>query len=277
MTQTLPEYELFAIRYATRGAKRSAHFIGGDPHDAPMAMDYFIWVAKSAERTFVIDIGFTEEIGKKRKRDYLRCPIKSLSLVGVDAADVKDVIITHLHYDHAGNFPLFPNAEFHIQEAEAHFTSGRYMRYDRFGDAYEPEDICDLVRLNFGKRVRFYNGDAELAPGIRVHYTGGHTAGLQFVSVHTKRGWVVVASDSSHFYENLGTERPFTRAFHVGQMLEAFDKLISVAPSLDHIVPGHDPMVMQLYPALSPELEDVVIRLDVAPRSTPTFTKISHH
>jgi glyoxylase-like metal-dependent hydrolase (beta-lactamase superfamily II) len=274
---SLPVYELFAIRYATRASKRASHFLGGDAHDGPMAMDYYVWVAKSAERTIVIDIGFNEEVAKKRKRDFLRCPAKSLALVGVNAADVQDVIITHLHYDHAGNFGLFPKAEFHIQESEMQFATGRYMRYDSCGAAFEPEDICDVVRLNFGKRVHFYNGDAEIAPGIRVHYTGGHTAGLQFVSVNTKRGWVVVASDASHFYENLGTERPFTRAFHIGDMLETFDRLIKVAPSMNHIVPGHDSMVMQLYPALSPELQDIVVRLDVEPNATPTFEKTSHH
>src|SRR5258708_3465996 len=65
MTETLPEYELFAIRYAMRDAKRTDHFIGGDPHDAPMAMDYFLWVAKSPEHTFIIDTGFTEELEEK--------------------------------------------------------------------------------------------------------------------------------------------------------------------------------------------------------------------
>lgn len=277
MGEVLPEYELFAIRYATRGAKRSAHFIGGDPHDGPMPMDYFVWVAKSPERAVVIDIGFNAQIAKKRKRDYLRCPIGSLALVGVNAADVGDVIVTHLHYDHAGNFGLFPRAEFHIQEREMAFATGRYMRYDRCGDAYEPEDVCDLVRLNFGKRVHFHDGDAQIAPGICVHHVGGHTDGLQFATVNTARGVVVVASDASHFYENLGTERPFTRAFHVGDMLTAFDRLAALAPTPAHIVPGHDPMVMDLYPAPSPDLQDIVVRLDVAPKSTPVFAKTSHH
>ncbi len=44
-----PEYELFAIRYATREARRSEHFIGGDPHDGPMPMDYFMWLARGGE------------------------------------------------------------------------------------------------------------------------------------------------------------------------------------------------------------------------------------
>ena len=49
--------------------------------------------------------------------------------------------------------------------------------------------------------------------------------GLQFVRVHTQRGWVVVASDTTHFYENMMSGRPFTTAFHIGVMLEGFDTL----------------------------------------------------
>ena len=48
-------YEVYAVKYATRDGMRSANFIGGDPHDAPMPMDYFVWLIRNAERTFVVD------------------------------------------------------------------------------------------------------------------------------------------------------------------------------------------------------------------------------
>ncbi len=262
---TLPEYQLYAIRYATRPAQRRDHFLGGDPHDAPMPMDYFVWAAVSEDRTVVIDIGFNAEVANKRKRTHLRCPADALKLVGVDPAEVADVIITHLHYDHAGNFELFPKAEFHIQESEVHYATGRHMRYPRLAHGFEADDVCRLVRLNFGRRVRMHDGDAEVAPGIRVHRTGGHTAGLQFVTVHTARGWVVVASDAAHFYENMESQRPFPTAFHVGDMFESFDRLAALAPTPDHIVPGHDPQVMARYPAPRADLQGIVVRLDVAP------------
>ncbi|MBO0710522.1 MAG: N-acyl homoserine lactonase family protein, partial [Acetobacteraceae bacterium] len=226
-----PVYELYAIKYATREARRSDHFIGGDPHDGPMPMDYFVWVAVSPEQSVVIDIGFTAEVAAKRGRSILRCPIDSLRLVGVDPDTVKDVILTHMHYDHVGNFHKFPIAQFHLQEPEMHFATGRYMRYDKLATAFEVEDVVGMVRLNFGKRVRFYTGDAELMPGITLHAAYGHSAGLQFVRVHTRRGWVVVASDVSHYYENMESGRPFTVAFHVGGMLEGFDKLYAAAPT----------------------------------------------
>jgi glyoxylase-like metal-dependent hydrolase (beta-lactamase superfamily II) len=262
----LPEYSLYAIRYATRDAHRANHFIGGDPHDGPMPMDYFLWAAVGPERSLVIDCGFTEQVAEKRGRTFLRDPIDALRLVGVDPGAVEDVILTHLHYDHVGCFDRFPKARFHLQEPELHYAVGRYMAYPKLSHSFEVEDVCGIVRLNYGQRVKFYNGGAELAPGIRLHPAGGHSAGLQFVTVNTKRGAVVVASDVTHFYENLESRRPFTTAFHVGEMLEGFDKLREAAPSPAHIVPGHDPLVMKYYPAVSAELQDIAVRLDVEPR-----------
>ena len=260
-----PEYELFAIRYATREARRSDHFIGGDPHDGPMPMDYFVWLAKGGGRTFVIDTGFNAEVAARRKRTFLRCPVETLALLGVDAHAVEDVILTHLHYDHVGNFDRFPRARFHLQERELAYATGKYMRYPRLAHSFEVEDVCGIVRLNYARRVFFYDGDAELAPGITLHAAGGHSAGLQFVRVRTARGFVVLASDVSHFYENMASQRPFTTAFHIGEMLEGFDRLQAAAADESHIVPGHDPLVMQLYPAPTPQLKGIAVRLDVPP------------
>jgi glyoxylase-like metal-dependent hydrolase (beta-lactamase superfamily II) len=97
MDTHLPEYEVYAIRYAERDARRSDHFIGGDPHDGPMPMDYFVWAAVAPHHAVVIDTGFTAEVAAARKRRFLRCPIEALSLVGVDASAVKDVVLTHMH------------------------------------------------------------------------------------------------------------------------------------------------------------------------------------
>ncbi|HYZ20756.1 MAG TPA: N-acyl homoserine lactonase family protein, partial [Rhodopila sp.] len=252
------QYELFALRYATRPARRHEHFIGGDPHDGPMPMDYFVWLARNADRAVVIDIGFTAESGGKRGRMLERNPIDSLSLLGVDPARVEDVILTHMHYDHVGNFHKFPKARFHLQEPEIHYAVGRYMRHRHLARSFEPDDVCGIVRLNFDGRVMYHNGPADILPGISVVPTGGHSAGLQFVKVNTKRGVVVLASYVTHFYENMETGRPFTTALHIGEMLDAFDTLRDHAASPELIVPGHDPLVMQRYPAPSPELNGIV-------------------
>ncbi len=122
-----------------------------------------------------------------------------------------------------------------------------------------------MVRLNYRGRVIFHNGDTELAPGLRVHLAGGHSAGLQFVSVHTQRGWLVLASDVTHYYEHMDSGRPFTTTFNVGDTLEGYERLRALAPSPDHIVPVMTHSSCRFIPPAMPELKDIAVRLDVPP------------
>ncbi len=261
----LPSYEVFAIKYAQREGRRPDHFIGGDPHDAPMPMDYFVWLVRSLERIVVVDTGFDAAMAAKRKRTLLRAPRDGLQLLGVRADAVEDVVITHLHNDHVGTFFDFPAARFHLQDEEMSFVTGRSMRHERFNRAYEVEHVAGMVRLVFKDRVVFHRGDGKIAPGISVHRIGGHTAGLQCVRVHTQRGWVVLASDASHYYEHMEQGRGFPLMYHLGEALEGYDTLRRLAQSPQHIIPGHDPLVMKRYPAVSPELDGIAVRLDVDP------------
>jgi len=262
----IPEYDVFAIRYAWRDAKRSDHFIGGDPHDGPMPMDYFTWVIRNQDRTVVVDTGFTAEVSARRGRTHLRCPIETLRELDIDPDTVDDVVLTHLHYDHVGNFHKFARARFHLQMREMGFVTGPYMRYPKFGHSFEVEDVVGMVKLNFKGRVEQHDGAFDLAPGISLHHVGGHTPGLQIVRVMTRRGWVVLASDAAHYYEHMQKNRFFTQAFNLGEMVDGYRTCERLAASPDHIIPGHDPLVMKLYPAVSPRLEGVIVRLDVAPQ-----------
>jgi glyoxylase-like metal-dependent hydrolase (beta-lactamase superfamily II) len=260
----LPNYEVYAIRYAERDARRPANFLGGDPHDIPMPMDYFVWVARSAERTVVIDTGFTPDLAASRHRKYLRAPKDGLALLGVDASTVADVVITHLHNDHAGTCFDFPKAQFHLQDAEMAHVTGRAMGYQVLRRPYELDHVTGMVRYVYDQRVAFHDGEGEVAPGLTVHKIGGHTPGMQAVRVHTRRGWMVLASDTSHYYEHFEQDRVFTVTYNLGDVLAGYKKLRALADSPRHIVPGHDPLVLQRYPAVSGQ-EGIVARLDLDP------------
>jgi glyoxylase-like metal-dependent hydrolase (beta-lactamase superfamily II) len=268
MSEPLP-FELFAVRYATASRKQSDCFIGGDPAAAPMPMDYFVWVARNERSTVVIDTGFDAAAAKQRGRELLREPGDGLRLLGVDCAKVRDVIITHLHYDHAGNLPLFPAARFHLQEAEMQYATGRHMAHPFFAHAYELDCVLTMVRLAYGARVKFHNGDAEIVPGITVHHVGGHTLGLQVVRVWTRLGWVVLASDAAHYLANMTTGRPFPIVADVGRMIGGWDRLKDLAGSPGYIIPGHDPEVMRRYRQAGPNLRGVAVRLDDEPLDGP--------
>ena len=258
-----PQYEVYAIKYAHHARRASENFIGGDPHDGPMPLDYFVWLIRGAGREIVVDTGFSAPMAAKRQRDHLRCPTEGLGLLDIDSKKIKDVVITHLHYDHVGNFDLFPAATFHLQDLEMHYATGRHMAKPVFSGAYEVEEVVGMVRRAYAGRVRFHDGDAEIAPGISLHLIGGHTMGLQVVRVATRRGWVVIASDASHFYANMEQVRPFPIVYSVADMVEGYDRLRALADSPAHIIPGHDPLVLVRYPAPSDSaLQGIVARLD---------------
>ena len=198
--------------------------------------------------------------------DWQGAGIKSLKLIGVDPDKVEDVVISHLHYDHVGSFHKFAKARFHLQTREMGFVTGPYMRYPKFGHSFEVEDVVGMVKLNFKGRVEQHNGDFELAPNVTLHHVGGHTPGLQIVRVMTKRGWVVLASDAAHYQENLIKKNPFPAIFSLDDMLRGYARIRELADSEDHVIPGHDPLVMKLYPAVSPKLEGIIVRLDVPPK-----------
>src|SRR3546814_20924686 len=120
-------------------------------------------------------------------------------------------------------------------------------------DAYSVESVTDLVRALYEDRVAFVEGTTDLAPGISLHHVGGHTDGLQVVRVWTRRGWVVLASDAAHLYENKERINPLPIVFSLGDMLDGFRTLDALAASHRHLVPGHDPLVTQRYPATSKE------------------------
>jgi glyoxylase-like metal-dependent hydrolase (beta-lactamase superfamily II) len=263
----LEPFEVYAIRYATVERRAAENYIGGDPHEQGMSMDYFLWLARNASATWVIDTGFNAAAAQRRKRNFLRSPVEGLKLLGVDATAVKNVIITHLHYDHIGNFDLFPAALFHLQDSEVAYATGRHMATKFFSGAYEVEEVVAMVRHVYAGRVTFYDGDAELAPGLSVHHVGGHTRGLQVVRLWTRMGWLVLASDASHYADNMNSGRPFPIVFDVGQMIDGWQRLRTLVDDPQHIIPGHDPAVMHWYQAPEPALEGIAVRLDAERRT----------
>jgi len=254
-------YEVFAVKYAERDARRSEHFLGGDPHDVPMPMDYFVWAIVGRDRTIVVDTGFGAMDAESRHRRLLRTASQGLRLIGVDAAAAPNVVLTHLHYDHVGGFDQFPNASFHLQDREMAFATGRHMIDSEFSHPFTARHVAEMVMAVHAKRVHFHNGDAEIAPGVSVHHIGGHTDGLQAVRVNTAAGWLVLASDATHYYENMEATRPFSIVFDVPAMVAGYDLLRALAAPNGVIVPGHDPMVFERHPPADPALSGIVVRL----------------
>lgn len=254
-------HQLFAIRYAHHDRKAHENFIDGDPHDVLQPLAYFVWVVRGAHGTFVVDTGFDEAMAAKRGRRIVRPVAEGLQALGIDPAEVTDVVITHLHYDHSGNHDLFPRARYHLQDQEMAYGTGRCMCHHHQRIPFEADDVVAMVRKVFADRVVFHDGDDTLAPGVTLHHIGGHSKGLQAVRVATTRGHVVLASDATHLYAHVNEGRVFPITYSVADTLEGYAKLKRLADSPDHIVPGHDPLVLDRYPAAGPGLEQWVVDL----------------
>ena len=263
-------YEIFALRYATKGDRtRQENFLEPvDAHDTAMPIDFFVWVLRSERRTIIVDTGFDHAEAAKRDRKIARLPSQALAAIDVDAAAVEDVIITHLHYDHAGTLGAFSKARFHLQESEMQFATGKWMLEDSERHAYSADHVAELVHRLFEKRVAFHGEDGEVAPGVTVHRMPGHTMGMQAVRVRTRRGWVLLASDASHFYEHWVKRVPFAICWSQPELMASYERFEALADSEDHVVPGHDPLVRSLYPAADTALGSDVVRLDEVPLQT---------
>jgi glyoxylase-like metal-dependent hydrolase (beta-lactamase superfamily II) len=98
-----------------------------------------------------------------------------------------------------------------------------------------------------------------------VHRIGGHSKGLQCVRVKTRRGFVVLASDATHLYAHIEEGRVYPITHDVGDVLEGYKTLRRLGGGLTAVVPGHDPKVLDYYPAAAPGLENWIVRVDAEP------------
>jgi glyoxylase-like metal-dependent hydrolase (beta-lactamase superfamily II) len=201
-------------------------------------------------------------MARKRGREFLRCPGEGLKRLEIDPQRIEDVLISHMHYDHCGNYALFPNAKYHVQDREMQYSTGRFMCHPHMRVPFEEEDVVAMVRKLFAGRMVFHNGDEQIAGGLSLHFVGGHSMGLQMVRVNTRRGSVVLASDASHLYANMERGLAFPITYNVAEVLEGYKRAYSLASSPAHVIPGHDPLVLERYPAPSPDLKGWIARLD---------------
>jgi glyoxylase-like metal-dependent hydrolase (beta-lactamase superfamily II) len=242
-------YEIWSMCYGT-GATRRVHdnFMMRDMHDGPMPLDYNLWILRNAHRVVLVDTGFGPRASTERGRPILFDPIEGLKAIGIDPDAIEDIVITHLHYDHAGNIDRFGKARFHVQDGEVAYATGRCMCEAHTRFPYDVEDIVTLVRRTYADRVVFHEGDDDLLPGLTLHAFPGHSAMVQAVRVNTARGPVLLASDSTHYFANILNMKPFVLTIDTSATIDSYHRILKLAGGINRLVPGHDPKVRRLYP-----------------------------
>jgi glyoxylase-like metal-dependent hydrolase (beta-lactamase superfamily II) len=258
--------EVLAVRYGTRPGHRGEIFLNygvyGEP-DEPLAMDYYFWVVRTPTGTVVVDCGFNAGSGGRRGRTMLCEPAEALRRLGIEPSAVDALVVTHAHYDHIGNLGLFDGVPVVMSRREFDFWTGPLGRRAQFAHSAEADDVELLRTKQLAGEVRFLSGpDGTVADGVRLVEVGGHTPGQLVVLVSTAGGEVMLASDSLHYYVELERDWPFAYVADLVAMYRGFDTISAwLAEPGHHLVPGHDPAVMDRYPALEGELAGLGVRV----------------
>jgi glyoxylase-like metal-dependent hydrolase (beta-lactamase superfamily II) len=254
-------FEAYALRYGQAIVKKSEKYYRwetyGEPDEAVDIYFYF-WLLRNERQTILVDCGFSDAAAGRRGFSGDVSPMELLLRFGVEPEDVDHVILTHMHFDHMGNFDRFPNADFTVARAEFDFCTGPHAKRPLLFHSHEQDEVDGLVRLKEQGRVRLVEGRSEIFPGIVAHPIGGHTPGLMVLDVATANGQVVLASDAIHFYEQMEKDRPYWIFTDLAGMYHGYDFLrgLEARPNT-WIVSGHDPQVMMRFEAVDGDCVDL--------------------
>lgn len=256
-------FEVYAVRLGRVERAAKDNFLHARDLPGSMMMDFDMWFLRRDDLVIAVDTGMSERADAQRGRRLDVTPREAAAALGIDPDEVKDLIITHLHYDHAGRIDEFPAAQVWIQREELDYVLGPDMGHPSLNHFFDVDDLKALLDRIFASSVTAVEGTHTLVPGVELHLIGGHTRGLQVVRVFTERGWIVLASDALHYYANHERRDPFPAVVDLPRMLDGYSRIESLADSLEHIIPGHDPLVMERY--ASEDLPEGVVALHRAP------------
>ena len=185
----------------------------------------------SGDRRFLVDVGMGEKWSDKQRQIYgIRNTPKEQW--GFDPSSITDVILTHLHFDHAGGITSptadggialsFPQATIHLQKANWEHAQNPTLK-DRA--SYLPENVQPLAQA----KLKLYEGTSEIIPGLLVHRVDGHTKGQQWVEVTEGKETLFFATDL------IPTAHHVPLAYHMGYDVCAETLLIEKQRFLERV------------------------------------------
>lgn len=244
--------QITIVQYGTRQGAKSEVYLNWNIYgraDEPIGMDYFFWIIDTGEQRIVVDTGFSKAGGENRSRTLLVSPQAAFAALEVDPASAPEVLVTHAHYDHIGNLDHFPSSRVTLSRSEWEFWTGGMERRTQFHHSIEDAELAELRRAEAEGRVRLFDEELEIAPGVRMVRVGGHTPGQSIVLVDTAEGRVALASDAVHYYEEYEEDLPFAFVADLPAMYAGFDLLHAWERDgiVQHVVSGHDPETLERF------------------------------
>jgi glyoxylase-like metal-dependent hydrolase (beta-lactamase superfamily II) len=256
---SIPIYEIYAVKYAgpfTRPAPMMHWF---QDMDKSIRINYYVFVIRGEDKTIVIDCGCAPTLASERDLVGYVKPSKVLERIGVVAAEVKYLVVSHIHFDHISGIEMFPGATIFVQEKEFNFwMNDPIARRAPFHHVTDPVANRYLAKLEGTKRLRLIEGDEEVLPGIELLLCPGHTVGLQAVAVNTKKGLAIVGSDAAHIFSSYRSDIPSAIITDMVAWMKSYDKIRAKASSIDLIFPGHDTALIDHYPKVAEDVSRLV-------------------
>ena len=232
---------LYALQNGFLGFERTGLFYGERSPDR-VAIPITCYLVRTSDAIILFDTGLSpralpglmraDPLCRFTEEDLL---VNRLDAIGLEPKDVDLVVLSHLHFDHAGGAALFDTSELVAQQDEysyAHYPAAFFASF--------------YYRKNFdlpGYRWRLLDGDTELGPGVTALRSDGHTPGHQSLLVELpETGPVILAGDSCYWQRSIDEEIPPgvvwdpTRAMHAIKRLKTLARLTG-----GRIFPSHDP------------------------------------
>ena len=249
-------YSILALKYAGPLTSSVAKVLLDTDWDKRIERNCYIWVVQGEGKTVVIDCGVRPARAEQRNLRGYVSPAEVLRRIGIDAACVEHLVITHIHRDHVGGLELFPRAKVYVQRKEFDFwTMDPIAMRPSFARESDPVAVQTLGALRGSERLILVDGDREILPGIKLLLTPGHTPALQSVAVATAKGLAVLTSDCAHIHRTFEMDMPSSMICDLPEWMRSLAKLRElVSGNLAMLFPGHDVAMRLNYPEVA---EDV--------------------
>jgi N-acyl homoserine lactone hydrolase len=202
----------------------------GKVMDAPI----IAWYLEGSSKKILVDTGGGDPSKANPRylpyrREKEQTIENALRRIGVSCEDIEIVVATHLHWDHSAGNDLFPRAEVIVQEEELNYARSPF-----------PANAHGYIR-RIVEEVEYtvISGDKEIADGVQLILTPGHTYGMQGVLVEGAQKRYFIAGDTFGLFRNLESDPPLISGVYV-DMRKYYETLHKISGLSAFILPGHD-------------------------------------
>ena len=253
----LPTYDVYAIKFAsTAHPFPISDWVDKGPTKDSVKIDFMVWLIKGSNgKNILLDAGFLNDMEEAKEFEivHYQRPDSALSKLGLTAADITDVIISHPHWDHLDGLSLFSKAHLWMQKEDYGYYTGAASQKGGEHGGVGKRDVRMLIDLNLAGRLTLVDGDdKEIIPGVKVYTGSRHTFNSQYVGVSSGSRKIILASDNIWVYYSLDHLMPASvgGTFDPAGYVKAMQRMKTLVSDPKYIIPGHDSRIFKIFPVV---------------------------